>query len=481
MILINGKEIIDEVSINEDLSFQTIRLANPPMLGSYKTANIEKECFVDSRIPYVDYPPPVIKGGNFYSWKTETCRVGNVICETGYVNIVNGAKSIMPIRIGNVEIQRVSVCTQGLFKPAYSSYYDHTHGLDREWWEFHYEFMIIIFGGNNESLKHTFYADSKLYSNNYYDIWTYNKTYSRPIRTVLGIIIPLLNSFISLSFPLDQINFYYINQVLPQKEDNCDVHPFKFSDALEIVYTAQILQEENEWIIEIGKGLKPYMNLYIVSLINSILKINLNIDKRTGSFKATLPKNIDYPQCLISLRNFILCLLYIGIYEKYDEKKAMEQFLVLPSTKERNKIDLQKDYFDNLPDVSFLQLFDFIADIEATHIEDGITRVGRDDREWKEKTIIIPYKKNFWASDIYIEKINELLGVKLEFQEEKKSEHLWDRNKDHPARYYFFERYDDDYIAGLACCRHDIGSSKLKQESFYILLDYFMKKYISSK
>lgn len=477
MILINGKEIIDEVSIEENLSFETICLAHPPMLGSYKTDIIEKERFTNSQIPYVDYPPPIIKGFNpYYGFGTGKCRVGNVICETGYVNIENGEKSIVPIRIGNIEIQKICVSTQGLFKPFYSSYYDRIHGLDGGWWEFHYEFVIIIFGGNNEYLKHTFYADSKLRSKDIYDNWTYNKTYSGPIRTLLGSIIPLLNSFLSLAFPLEQINFFYINQLLPQKEDNCNVHPFKFTDALDIVYSSQIIQDEDNWIIEIGKGFKPYMNLYIVSLINSILNINLNFDKEAGTFKATLPNKIDYPQKLISFRNFILCLLYIGIYEKYDEKKAKEHFLVLPSIKERNLIDLQKDYLEIIPDLSFLQLFDFIADIEATLIEDGITRVGRDDYEWKEKTFIIPYKKDFWASSVFIEKINEILKIKLIFEDEVNSHDSWNN---HPSRYYYFEKYDAVYIAGLACSRHDIGSFELTQKSFYKLLEYFMKEYIS--
>lgn len=127
-----------------------------------------------------------------------------------------------------------------------------------------------------------------------------------------------------------------------------------------------------------------------------------------------------------------------------------------------------------------MELFDFIADMEATHIEDGIIRVGRDDREWKEKTFVIPFKKYFWASDIYINKINELLDIKLEFQEEYISEHSWDESNNHSARYYYFERYDDDYIPGLACSRHDIGSSELRKKSFYKILDYFMKKYIGA-
>lgn len=190
---------------------------------------------------------------------------------------------------------------------------------------------------------------------------------------------------------------------------------------------------------------------------------------------------MDYPDEIISLRNYLQCLLYFGIYENFETEKARAQYLVLPSTQNDNKIVLHKDYLNDHPSSDFLGLFDFISDMEATHIEDGITRVGRDDREWKEKTIIIPYKKHFWASDIYIEKINELLDVKLEFQGEQKSECLWNSDKNHPARYYFFETYDDDYVAGLACCRHDIGSYKLRQESFYKLLDYFMKKYISSK
>lgn len=476
MILINGKEVIDDVRINEDGTFETTDVSGRFWVSD-KTEVIEKERFVDNRLPYVEHPPFVHVKNERYETMRYCCEeighVDNIICETGYINIDNGQKELAPILIGNVEIKELLIKTKVL-KNFYSRGLDYNEYIELH---FHHEFVIKVCMRNEDSLEHTFYADSIQRIDHYFQKRTYN---SWPIITLFRIIVPLLNAYINSGYSLEQVNFTYLNQLLPQKENNINVHPFKFSDALDIVYGLQVIQDINSILITVGKDLKPYMNIYIVSLINSILNISLQYDKETETYKATLD-SLDYPDEIISLQNYLQCLLYLGIYENFDAEKARGQYLVLPSTQNDNKIELHKDYLNNHPSSDFLGLFDFISDMEATHIEDGITRVGRDDREWKEKTIIIPYKKNFWASDIYIGKINELLGVKLEFQEEQKSERLWDSDKDHPARYYFFEEYDDDYVAGLACCRHDIGSSKLKQESFYKLLDYFMKKYISSK
>lgn len=467
MILINGKEVIDDVRINEDGTFETTDVPDCFWMSD-KTEVIEKERFVDNKLPYVECPSFVhVKNETRCYVCEEIGQVDNVICETGYINIDNGQKELAPIQIGNVGIRKLLIKTK---------VYSRGHCYNELY--FHYKFVIKICIEEEDSLEYTFYADTIQQIRNYFQKQTYN---SWPINTLLRQIIPALNVYINSGYSIEQVNFAYLNQLLPQKEKNyIIVHPFSFTDALDIIYSLQVVQNKDSILITVGKDLKPYMNLYIVSLINSILNITLQYDKEAETYKATL-ESVDYPDEIISLRNYLQCLLYFGIYENFETEKARAQYLVLPSTQNDNKIVLHKDYLNDHPSSDFLGLFDFISDMEATHIEDGIIRVGRDDREWKEKTIIIPYKKHFWASDIYIEKINELLDVKLEFQGEQKSECLWNSDKNHPARYYFFERYDDDYVAGLACCRHDIGSYKLRQESFYKLLDYFMKKYISSK
>ena len=476
MILINGKEVIDDVRIKEDGTFETTVVSG--RIGvSEKTKVIDKERFVDNLLPYVEIPSFVHvkneKHETMQYCREEIGQVDEVNCETGYINTENGQKKIAPIRIGNIGIKQLAIQTKA-YKNYFSyglSYSDYVELL------FHFELTINISIGD-KSCEHTFFADTKQRIENYFQKRTYN---TWPIKTLFSDIVPLLDKYINSGYPIEHINFNYLDQLLPQRgEDSYHLHPLQFSDALDIVYGLQVLNGRDSILFEVGKDLKAYMNSYIVSLINSILKVSLQHDKETGTYIASID-SINYPSEIISLQNYLKYLLYYGIYENFDAKKAKELYLVLPSHQYNKRIELQKDYLSHHHDMDFLRLFGFISDMETTHIKDGLYRAGRDDREWKVKTFIIPYKKSILASEIYIEKINEILGIKLEFQEEFKSDHCWDAEKTHPARYYYSEIYDDDYVAGVACSRHDIGSARLKKDSFYKLLDYFMKKYILVK
>lgn len=94
---------------------------------------------------------------------------------------------------------------------------------------------------------------------------------------------------------------------------------------------------------------------------------------------------------------------------------------------------------------------------------DSLTKIAR-------KTFFLIFMKWAWTrrpQDLQIQSL--LVGIEM-------GHDSWNN---HPSRYYYFEKYDADYIAGLACSRHDIGSFELTQKSFYKLLEYFMKEYIS--
>ena len=209
--------------------------------------------------------------------------------------------------------------------------------------------------------------------------------------------------------------------------------------------------------------------------MKTLLKIQVKLDDKTKTFKSYLPHCLSYPKDIISLPNYVQCLLYIGIYKYFDAKQAWNNYLVLPSSDETDIVEIDYSYMNSLND-TILTVYDFIADMEASHIEDGLYRVGRDDKEWKEKTYIFPFKKELKDSETIVGKINTILGIELEFK--NKLEHSWDSSKNHSACYYYYERYDDDYISGMACYKHDIGSEQLKKESFYKLLDYFVKEHI---
>lgn len=469
MILVNGNEVINDVKLNQDGQFETTVVSFDPLECDHVEI-IDRNRFVDNEIPFIDYPTYVHVNNERYDTSrycvTEIGNVDDVICEIGYIKIGNSQKEIKPIKIDNIIIDELIIKTRA-YKGAYSyglSYSEYTELT------FHYIFNIRIWDGKSEYQNYTFEADCKSRLNHSYDKRCYIIS---PIMTLCRRIIPLLNNYINMRKSLKHLNFLYLNCLLPQKSTiRYNVHPFQFEDALDIVYQSKVKQDADHITIEVGKEQDPYMNVYIVGLINSILNVNLELNKESNTYMADLPIDFQYPKELISLQNYLHCILFLGIYDNFDTEKSKEDYLTLPSAQYHNYVVLKNDYLNNLPSVDFLGFFDFIADMETTHFIDGLSRVGRDDYEWKEKSFSIPFKKNYQTSEKIISKINELLGVKLEFQEEKVSDYS---SSSHPARYYYEEEYDSGYIAGAACSRNDIGSAKLKQESFYKLIDYFIK------
>ena len=178
-------------------------------------------------------------------------------------------------------------------------------------------------------------------------------------------------------------------------------------------------------IIRFGARMGEYINFYIANLINSILNINLKYDIQTKTIYSELP--------LTSKINFVEKLI---------------------------------------PSKELIQIFSFFSNMDATHFQDGITRVGRDDKEWKELSFTFPLLSDFRPNMALIQKINELLQIKLTFYQSK--------NDSNSIGYSYFEIYDDDYIGGLACNRTDLGSTELRKTSFHKLvctiMDYYLHK-----
>ena len=476
MIIINGNEVIDNVKIIDNNTFIRFYIPDFPecLSSSYKSKIIDKNCFCNGLIPFIEYPTSVLIKDekhkfNLYSFE-EVGNVNDITCKIGYVNVNNGQKEISPIIINYITIRKLVIKTT-VWKKYYS------HGADyNDYFEysFHFEFVIDIATKKGEYEDHTFHAYTQTCISHYNKKCNYP---SGPIFVLLEKIIPLLNDYIDIGHSLKNINYPYLDLLLPQIKDNAsDIHPFHFSDALDIVYSMQLFQDKGRVIIELGKKLEPYMNVYIVSLINSILNINLVLDEETKTYKSNISDKLDYPEDTISLRNFLQCILYIGIYENFDIDTSNKEYLTLPS-KQNNNISLTKNYLEDYPGVDFLAIYEFISNLEVKYFIDGLTRVGRDDIEWKERTFIIPVKRKFRAKDIIINKINELLDIKLEFQEEVNTS--WDDANNHPARYFFFESFDRELVSGLAINRSDLGSSELEKKSFYKLIDYFINSYIA--
>lgn len=330
-----------------------------------------------------------------------------------------------------------------------------------------------MFNEKGEKIERTLLADDSLELRP----WTDKEYKLSPIYGFLRNIAPRINNYILAGYDIKRINFAYLEQLLPQcKEKEISVHTFKFSDALDIVYTMQLGKDINgNDIVEFGKNLLPFINHYIVEFINSKLQIRLLYDSVSKTFKAELPP-INFPQEIISLQHYLQCTLFMALYESYDDQEAEKYYLVNPIVDKLNVIHANELSLENNISDSFLNLFDFIANIEASHFADGRTRVGRDDIEWEEKTFIFPYKEQLKDIEIIVDTINRILGIKLLFEEET-DRSTWHQEY-HPARYYYFNQFNKEYVSGLACNRFDMGSAKLKKESFYKLLDYFIKGYI---
>lgn len=467
MILINGKKVIKDVTVGTNGQFEIITTLSP--FSEKKVEVITKDCFADNYIPFIDCPVNIrvlheeIDNKRCYGLK-EIGNVDDFICRTGYVHVEDGHSELAQIKIDHVVVDKIVIKTKA-YKGAYS------YGLSYEEFiefRFNYYFSLKVCLDNNSYQDYTFEAykvnrirsfrDKRLYDNG-------------PILTLFEKIIPLINDYVNSGNSLADLNLAYLSCLLPQEEENNNVHPFTFKDALEIIYNMQIKEDKGLITIDFGKDLEPYMNVYIVALIDSILNVNLQLIENEKIYRCCLPDSFAYPNDIISLRNYLLCILFCGVYCNYSIEESKAKYLVKPSAREHYHIDLDKDCLKDPPCNNFLSLFDFIADMEATHFVDGQYRPGRDDYEWKEKTFSIPDKANYTPSEEILSKINELLGIKLEFQKGNETKY----GDAHPALYYYYERYDDGYVGGLASRRTDIGSEELKKRAFFKLIDFFIK------
>lgn len=430
-----------------------------------------KKKFTSNRIPYIALPKFVRLNINIHNTMRNCYEklgpIDDITCETGILNIDNGEKEKSPLKLNNVCIEDIEIACQ-----ATKKYY--RYGLSYNEYvelEFQYVFHLKILCQNEDYYSFIMKADCM----KHVDMPFYDMTYDiSPILVLAKNIVPLINRHISFGNPIRSLNFSYLEKLLPQRDRKSNVHSFTFEDALDIIYNIQIIRGNDYITIIVGKGMKPYMNSYIVNLINSILNVDLKLNNVSNIYKSDLPKLFDYPKGIISAEKYIKCLLYLGLYDNFDESKSRKEYLIVPSSQSLEYIALKRNYLNDPPSKNFIQFFDFIADLNATNHINGQYRAGRDDCEWKEKTFTIPYK-GFKISNKILSKINEILETNLNYQEEEKNNYSWNSNKNHPARYYSFEIYEHEYVPGLACSREDIGSHELTKESFYKLLDYFIK------
>ena len=131
-------------------------------------------------------------------------------------------------------------------------------------------------------------------------------------------------------------------------------------------------------IIRFGARMGEYINFYIANLINSILNINLKYDIQTKTIYSELPY-ISQQRTYGSLKEYISCLLYLGIIKNYNDNLAKQEYLIAVPI-EGLSLTSKINFVEKLiPSKELIQIFSFFSNMDATHFQDGITRVGRDD------------------------------------------------------------------------------------------------------
>ena len=398
-----------------------------------------KEFIESSKLPFVE-----LKRGND----------GSIECEIGYIGkdgVVDN-DSDTDVQIGHVQISWIRI-KQEIHK-------------ENEWltgdYYVDYHYTIVIYIDRNYQNRYEFYStDSVTYENGKIT----NKS-NHSIISFFTYIVPLINEKIDSGIPVSDLNMEYFYQKYAdggKEYASYETNPYKMSleHALDLIYSLQVKIENRKpytysdddvtgcVLFEGKKGV--IYNVYIEKLFSSIISASLS--KQRGSNEIAvyhgsiykLPNYLKYDA--ESLRRYILRKLYIGVLLNYDQEKAEEGFCHSEWIRDCKEIEQNS---------SVRSILNFILGIRATCFEDGESRVGRDDSEWTEYTVLFPTEYGFKPSSYLLELINNTLDVKLELQEEN-------------LCYYHRYTTKAEYIAGAAR-RRDCGSFEMQRDNLHRLL-----------
>ena len=471
MILLNGSEIIENVRIEKNGKVNIPDL--PPLyicekeLCKYsdwskdfkslfcqyvcenKKMVEQKRQYVSTILPFIDIPN--LENGQ---WNH---------CEIGHFNINKLTKNRSQIQLDNVKILNIKIRKDSIKRNLFS---------DSRYWNpnkicYSYEIDIEIYQ-NFVSQTHRFIANDLL-EEDFEGKWDKKKV--NTMKCLFTDIIPLINEYLTLNKPIGLINFEYLDNILPKDPYYSSCHSlFSIHTAMNLVYYMEIEDTEVDKIVRFGRDMNGTMNYYMADMVNTILGVNLKYDsesKTSYSILTNIPNK--YSKSNETIKRYLSCLLYLNINCFFDENRANSEYLIrvpdegLKTSNSTNAF--KKIYISN----DFEKIYNFIYGMEATHFQDGQYRVGRDDREWKEKYYDFPINSDYLPNDRLISKINDLLEIELKCNEKqgvKKS-------------YSFFEVYDKDYIAGMTEGRVDLCSNIFRRDSFYTLVSFFTDCYLN--
>ena len=467
MILINDCDIIRADKLNE---IETVEFPNSTCISTCQWCKLRKIVHKDYNSCYCENPICRLKNTRstifpFINIPFLQERIWTE-CEIGYFDIIKKTKDYRPIKIDHIIINSIKVLR--ISQQHHS--YGYRYGRDDLELSYSYEISVEIYNHENEQhINHIFTSNDLIRK----EPWgEYDKSKALTMKYLFQKTIPLLIEYVKYQKPINLVNFNYIEKTLPQRNNyTSNVHRFNKSDALNIIYSMEIKNINGNKIIRFGARMGEYINFYIANLINSILNINLKYDIQTKTIYSELPY-ISQQRTYGSLKEYVSCLLYLGIIKNYNDNLAKQEYLIAVPI-EGLSLTSKINFVEKLiPSKELIQIFSFFSSMDATHFQDGITRVGRDDKEWKELSFTFPLLSDFRPNMALIQKINELLQIKLTFYQSK--------NDSNSIGYSYFEIYDDDYIGGLACNRTDLGSTELRKTSFHKLvcaiMDYYLHK-----
>lgn len=454
MIIINGKEFIqtDKFDTQQKLVFPNKRCETMLSWCKLHKLTCKEKCSCEnpicrfyntglSEFPFINIPYVKEK-----DW---------VNCEIGYYNIREKEVHLNNIEVGNIIIENIKIRKESIQHKSFG----YRYGRDDLELIYDYEISIIVLSKDKQSsIKRKLYSRDKIRKES-------STIIEKKVSTILCLFrntIPLINKYISQSLPIEYININYLQKTLPDK--NCYYidknREYCLFDAMDILYSMEIDREKK--IIRFGKGKDLLINYYIIKLINYTLSINLIYDESTKTIYSEIEENL-----LLKTNEEIACVLYLNIIKNFDKEIANQFYLMeVPKEETNNRYPIDKKEIIN-PDKTLLDSYEFISTLEAYHFIDGITRVGRDDVEWTEKSFIFHAKNGFKPDIELIRGINKILEIELKLSEPYK--------KTEEDIYSYRIVYDRDYIAGLAR-KEDLGSEELRKKSFYKLCIYLMDR-----
>lgn len=378
----------------------------------------------------------------------------SLICQMGHVCIDGVRKEMDEIEIGHVVISCIAV--------------DEEKHDDYEWISgeydiaYHYSiYTLIKKEKSDDRILNNFNSTDRIY-------YKYDGRVEKDASSIsffFTYIVPLINDTIDSGIHPSCINYDYFHQKYLDRGKNYESYettPFEFcfDDALNMIYSMQV-QIKDEIKVITGHDFSCYVtfgsrdgmiyNIYISYLIGRIIHADIKktiLENRIVNYTGRiygLPKYFKFDS--EALKRYLQRQLYVGLFLNYEQEKADEGFRYFQGIKNFHTLE------DNL---EMRNLLNFLLGIKATCFIDGECRVGRDDVEWYEYTVLFPTEYGYVPSEFLLWLINDTLNTKLERIEKE-------------FCYYYRYKTKPEYIAGGAS-RRDGGSYSYQRDCLHSLL-----------